>query len=103
MPSLYVIHRDGSETRIEARIGASVMENIRDSGIDELHAICGGNCSCTTCHVYISEALNLQTMESDEHELLDASTHRKPSSRLSCQIKFASEYDGMKVQIAPED
>jgi 2Fe-2S ferredoxin len=103
MPHLYVVRRDGSETKIEAKIGASVMENIRDAGIDELYAVCGGNCSCATCHVYITEPLHLLPIDGDEIELLDSSKHRKTSSRLSCQIKFTESHDGMKLRIAPED
>jgi 2Fe-2S ferredoxin len=42
-------------------------------------------------------------MSGDEDELLDTSEHRAATSRLSCQILFAAELDGLRVQIAPED
>lgn len=32
------------------------METIRDAGVDELLALCGGCCSCATCHVYVDAA-----------------------------------------------
>ena len=105
MPQLIVVARDGSERAVEARAGWSVMENIRDNGIDELLALCGGCCSCATCHVHVDPdwAGRLKPMKADEDDLLDTSDHRVATSRLSCQILFAPELDGLRVTIAPED
>ncbi len=81
------------------------MEALRDGGIDELLALCGGCCSCATCHVRIaSEYLaRLPAMTTDESDLLDSSDHRTAQSRLSCQIIISDDLEGMKVEIAPED
>jgi 2Fe-2S ferredoxin len=81
------------------------MENIREHGFDELLALCGGCLSCATCHVHVDPewADKLKPMSRDEDDLLDTSDHRVPTSRLSCQILFSAELDGLKVQIAPED
>ena len=105
MPSLTVITRDGAETMVEGKAGHSVMEIIRDHGIDELLALCGGCCSCATCHVHVDEAWlgSLKPMSADEDDLLDSSDHRAPGSRLSCQIAFGEALDGLRVTIAPED
>ena len=105
MPRLIVVARDGSEHEVEARAGWSVMENIRDNGFDELLALCGGCCSCATCHVHVDPEWlpALPPMGADEDDLLDTTDHRVESSRLSCQIKFRPELDGLRVQIAPED
>ena len=105
MPQLTIVGRDGRETTIEAKSGWSVMENIRDAGFDELLALCGGCCSCATCHVHVDEEWlgRLPPMERDEDELLDSSDHRRPNSRLSCQIEFEPALDGLRVRIAPED
>ncbi|MDB5687700.1 MAG: ferredoxin, partial [Rhizorhabdus sp.] len=35
--------------------------------------------------------------------LLDGSTHRNETSRLSCQVIVSDDLDGMRVTIAPED
>jgi ferredoxin, 2Fe-2S len=105
MPVIIVRTRDGAEKAIKARAGFSVMEIIRDAGFDELLALCGGCCSCATCHVQVDgEWLDkLSEMSADEDDLLDSSDHRTPASRLSCQISFSPELDGMRVTIAPED
>ncbi|WP_116091521.1 2Fe-2S iron-sulfur cluster-binding protein [Sphingomonas crusticola] len=105
MPKLIVVTREGEEREIEGDVGLSVMEVIRDAGIDELLALCGGCCSCATCHVHVDPAFadRLPVMSDDENELLAISDDRDETSRLSCQIDFSDALDGMKVTIAAED
>lgn len=105
MPNLIVVTRDGTEHTVDATPGLSVMEVIRDHGFDELLALCGGNCSCATCHVHVDPdfAAKLRPMSEDEDDLLDSASDRDATSRLSCQILFTAELDGMKVRIAEED
>ena len=105
MPKLIVVNRAGEETTVEVGQGLTVMEAIRDNGFDELLALCGGCCSCATCHVHVDPAFadKLPKMTVDEDDLLDSSDHRDATSRLSCQLPFTDELDGMKVTIAQED
>ena len=105
MADLIIRTRDGTEHVVQGRVGWTVMENIRDNGFDELLALCGGCCSCATCHVHVDEQWlpALPPMGADEDDLLDTSDHRRPNSRLSCQISYSEALDGLSVQIAPED
>ncbi|MEA3262799.1 MAG: 2Fe-2S iron-sulfur cluster-binding protein [Pseudomonadota bacterium] len=105
MPKLVVVNRAGEEKTVEASAGLSVMEAIRDNGFDELLALCGGCCSCATCHIHVDAdwAAKLPAMSEDENDLLDSSDHRGETSRLSCQIQLTDALDGLKVIIAPED
>lgn len=105
MPEIIVTDRSGSETSLNFAANLSLMEAIRDSGIDEMAAICGGCCSCATCHVYVDQPYfsKLNAMSEDESDLLDSSEARRDSSRLSCQILLTDEMSGMRVTIAPED
>ncbi len=105
MPKLTVVNRDGEESTIEVEDGLTVMEAIRDNGFDELLALCGGCCSCATCHIHVDAGAmdKLPTMSEDEDDLLESSDHRNETSRLSCQIPFTADLDGLKVTIAPED
>ncbi|MET0546154.1 MAG: 2Fe-2S iron-sulfur cluster-binding protein [Caulobacterales bacterium] len=105
MPRLVVITRDEKTHEIAGKNNVSVMETIRDNGFDELLALCGGCCSCATCHVYVDEAFQalLPEMSPDENDLLDSSSHRTGASRLSCQLLLSDALDGLKVKIAPED
>ena len=105
MPTLTIVTRDGSERTVEGRIGWTVMENIRDNGFDELLALCGGCCSCATCHVHLDEQWfsRVGPRKPDEDDLLDTSDHKIATSRLSCQIEYSEALDGLRVRIAPED
>ena len=81
------------------------MEAIRNSGIDELLALCGGCCSCATCHVHVDQAFAglLPPLGEDESDLLDSSQYRNDTSRLACQLICGPETDGLRVTIAPEE
>ena len=105
MPKLVVVNRAGVEQEVEAANGVSVMEAIRDAGFDELLALCGGCCSCATCHVYVDPAFagKVDALSEDENDLLDSTDHRTENSRLSCQLHISDAVDGLRVTIAPED
>jgi 2Fe-2S ferredoxin len=83
----------------------SLMEAIRDAGVDELLALCGGCASCATCHVYVdlADLPRLAPMTGDEDDLLDSSQYRMENSRLSCQIPFGAMLHGLRIVIAPDD
>ena len=105
MPKLIVTTRTGEERTLDGESGLSVMEVIRDGGIDELLALCGGCCSCATCHVHIDPTFlpKLKPMSEDENDLLDSTSDRDATSRLSCQIAWGPALDGLRVTIAAED
>ena len=105
MPQIVVINQAGEEKTVEAQHGRTLMEVIRDNGFDELLALCGGCCSCATCHVHIDPAYvaKLPAMTEDENDLLDSSDHRDEYSRLSCQVPVTDDLDGLRVTIAQED
>ena len=105
MPSLIVVDREGTAHALEAENGLTLMEVIRDNGFDELLALCGVCCSCATCHVHVDPDFlgRLPAMSMDEDDLLESSDHRAANSRLSCQLPFTGDLDGLRVTIAPED
>jgi 2Fe-2S ferredoxin len=104
MPTIHVFTREGTKRSIAANAGTSVMETIRDSGINGILAICGGNLSCATCHVYVDEASldKFPKIGDAENDLLDGADSRQPNSRLSCQITVNDKIDGVTFSIAPE-
>jgi 2Fe-2S ferredoxin len=104
MARMIVVDRDGKEHEIEARPGLKIMEILRelDYGVA---AICGGLCSCATCHVYVDEiwVSRLPKPQSDELDLLkELPDYRDATSRLSCQVEFTESLSGIKVGIAPD-
>ena len=104
MTLLRVIDRDGKEHQVEGKTGLKVMETLRDLDYG-VAAICGGMCSCATCHVYIDPQWQdrLPPPMSDERELLNELSQCEPNSRLSCQIELTAELDGLRVTIAPDE
>jgi len=105
MPKIVVVNQSGEETTLDAPTGRTLMEVIRDNGFDELLALCGGCCSCATCHVHIDPAHvdKLAKMSEDENDLLDSSDHRNEFSRLSCQVPVTDALEGARITIAQED
>ncbi|EQD71159.1 Ferredoxin domain protein [mine drainage metagenome] len=104
MAVLRVIDRDGTEHRVDGKVGLKVMETLRELEYG-VAAICGGMCSCATCHVYVDPDWRDRLPEpmADECELLTDLTHYEENSRLSCQIEFTPELDGLRVTIAPDE
>lgn len=104
MTTLQVIDRDGVSHEVEAKPGLKVMEVLRelDYGVA---AICGGMCSCATCHIYVSpEWLNkLPPPMSDECDLLSELSHQRENSRLSCQVEITAALSGLEVTIAEDE
>lgn len=105
MSSIFVTLRSGEEVEIPSETGFSLMETVRNAGYDELLALCGGCCSCATCHVYVDDAFvdELPEIAEDEDDLLDSSSYRRTNSRLACQIPVTPALDGIRIVIPPED
>ena len=102
MPSITFVHPDGRAQRIEASNGESAMQAATRHDISGILAECGGNAMCATCHVYVDEAwvARLPAMGGDEDALLDgAAAERRTNSRLSCQIRFAADLDGLVLSL----
>lgn len=104
MITINVTDREGRTHTVEGRPNDKLMEVLRefDWGVA---AICGGMCSCATCHVYIDENWldAFPQREMDEEELLEFLDYFQPNSRLSCQLELRDQHDGLVVKLAPEE
>ncbi len=105
MPTLEITDLAGNVTSLDAKSGETLMEALRDNGYDDILAICGGVCSCSSCHCYIEDDWKekLDTPSEDEVQLVSSTEHYKGNSRLSCQVTLTDDMDGMKVTIAQQD
>jgi len=101
---LHVVDRNGEAHDIEASPGGSLMETLREEEWG-VAAICGGMCSCATCHVYIAPewADKVPERQSDESDLLAELQFRQQSSRLSCQVRLTDALNGLSLTLAPEE
>ena len=100
-----VTDREGNTHSVAFNDGDSLMESIRDAGVRDILALCGGCCSCATCHVYVDDEWRetVGPAAGDESDLLETSAFNTTRSRLSCQIELAARLDGLSSTIAPED
>lgn len=105
MAKIHVTDRSGRKIEIDAQEGLSLMEPLRELD-DGVEALCGGMCSCSTCHVFVDPAWagKLSPPKDDELELLQGSEcYREGESRLACQIRITPELEGLVVTIAPAE
>ncbi|MDA1284295.1 MAG: 2Fe-2S iron-sulfur cluster-binding protein [Proteobacteria bacterium] len=101
--NILVTDHSGHEHELEATPGFTIMEIIRDAGLD-LEAICSGCCACATCHCYLNEEWldKLNKADDDEESMLDQAYEVKKNSRLTCQLTFSEELNGMKLTLGPK-
>lgn len=96
--------REGQEHSIDAASDRPLMEALRDA--DLVTGICGGMCSCGTCHVYVAQAWldKLPPKGPDEEMMLEGIgelVEVRGNSRLSCQIPVADDLAGLELEIGP--
>jgi ferredoxin, 2Fe-2S len=101
MPAITYITTNGSERRIDAPNGISLMQLALSNGIPGIIGECGGVMSCATCHVYVDEAWygRLAPPQQSELDMLEFADEPSPLSRLGCQIKVRDELDGLVVRV----
>ena len=104
MPKITYIDQDGTSRVFEAPVGDTVMECAVDHQVDEIVAACGGNCSCSTCHIYVDDAWieAVGPRHEEEEFTLEYGIDVRPNSRLSCQIEVTEELDGLVVHLPAE-
>lgn len=98
-----VIDRQGELRELEAVEGWRLMEILRDYRVG-IEGTCGGACDCATCHVVIDEAWAGKLFPPREEELdkLDELPLIEKTSRLSCQIIWSEELDGLSLSLPAE-
>ncbi|MDR1828057.1 MAG: 2Fe-2S iron-sulfur cluster binding domain-containing protein [Methylobacteriaceae bacterium] len=102
MGVIYVTDREGERHELEALEGWRVMEIMRDWELP-VEGLCGGCLECATCHVYVAPEWEdkLTPPSAEEEAQLDQTPNTKSTSRLSCQIIWSEELDGLEVTLAP--
>ena len=101
MPKITFIDHSGRSHTVEAEIDHTVMETALKHNVPGIVGECGGACACATCHVYVDEAWQkvAGTPSEMEEDMLDFAYAVRPESRLSCQLRVNSAYDGLIVRI----
>ena len=104
MAKIQVIDSQGEMKEHEIEEGLSLMEHLVDQGYDEIQAVCGGGCSCATCHVLITrEAGDLGEVEEVERMVMEMTeNYDETRSRLSCKIELDESHNGLEVTLVSE-
>lgn len=104
MIKLTVTDREGQTHAIEGAAGDRLMEVLREHAWG-VAAICGGMCSCGTCHVFLEPDWldKFPPQDVDEEDLLDMLEFSASNSRLSCQLTLGPEHDGVRLELAPDE
>lgn len=92
--------RSGELLTLSCQPGDGLMQVLAES--DLVDAVCGGECSCATCQVYIEPTWlpRLPPQHDQERELLNELLNANEHSRLACQLVLTEQLDGLEVQIA---
>jgi 2Fe-2S ferredoxin len=105
MPTIHVTDRAGGVHRVEVQSEVSLMLLLKQDAGLSIAALCGGNCACATCHVFVADEWlhRLAPADETEREVIGQLAFSGPRSRLACQIAFNSSLDGLTVELAPEE
>ena len=101
MPQIVFIEFNGTEHRVDAPVGDTVMQAATHHMVPGIIADCGGNCACATCHVYIEEPWSAQMNppSKEEKDMIDCALHVTPASRLGCQVQVTEKLEGLVVRL----
>src|SRR4051794_21732900 len=93
-----LIDRAGQRHDLEAVAGWRLMEILRDYRVG-IEGVCGGACDCATSPVITDAAWaeKFYPPREDELDKLDELPLMDPTSRLSCQIIWTEELDGLTL------
>ena len=102
---LNVIDREGKKTSIDIEEGTNIRDAIEEKISPENYGVCGGNCNCGTCQIYVdkNDFKKLKNLEKDEISILETLAEEpNVNSRLACQVELKKEYNNITVTIAKE-
>ena len=103
MANFHVTAHNGETHTLEGVEGWRLMELLRDYKMG-VEGICGGQADCASCHIYVDPDWvgRLPELRDNEEAKLDELSSWEENSRLSCQIIWGEELDGLTLTVAPD-
>lgn len=95
------VRSDGTFDReVEAPAGSILLE-VAQGADQPLEGTCGGQMSCSTCHVIVApdDFSRLAPASEEEEYMLDLAGGAGPTSRLACQIRLTEEIGALTVRM----
>ena len=101
MTRVTYIEAGGTEHTVDVGEQSSLMEGAILNDVPGIIGLCGGICSCATCHCYISSdwAEKLQPPSEGELTMLERAFDRRPDGRLGCQVVVTDAMEGIVVNL----
>lgn len=95
------IQPDGEEKTVTVEPGFTLMEAALFNGVDGIQGLCGGVCSCATCHIALDADVLAKIAEATdgEAEMLELLDDHVATSRLGCQISASETLNGARIRI----
>jgi 2Fe-2S ferredoxin len=98
MIKITYVNHDGARHAVALEAGMTLMEGAVLNFVPGVEGVCGGLCSCGTCHCYLPEAWPALAPPAEaEAALLGARVDRRPGSRLGCQVVVTPQCDGLEI------
>lgn len=104
MTAITYVEHDGTEHTVEVDEGMNLMEGATLNMVPGLDGMCGGICSCATCHCYIETPWSdgIPVAAPGEVRMLEKAKYLQANSRLGCQVNVTAAMEGMKVYLPQE-
>jgi len=101
VPKITFVTAEGESIDVDGRPGETVMLAALVGMVPGIEAVCGGACSCGTCHVYVDPQWRDAVGEPRDLEagMLEGVDNVTDASRLCCQIQIVDQLDGLVVRV----
>lgn len=98
---IFLTDADGRRLTLRGKPGEILMRVAARNAVSGIDAECGGSCACATCHVIVDEDwfAKVGTPGEVEDAVLEMVPDRRPTSRLSCQLRLNASLDGLSVSV----
>ena len=85
--------------------GMTLMEVALINSVPGIIGMCGGICSCATCHIHLADEwiARLPAASNEEREMVEVLTQGNRLSRLGCQVSVTDDMDGLIVRVAKSE
>lgn len=105
MTSITYLPIDGTPIHADIMPDMTLMELALINDVPGILGLCGGICSCATCHVHVADDWidRLPPRSAEENDMVEALSHATRGSRLGCQVRIDDAMDGLVISVAPPE
>jgi ferredoxin, 2Fe-2S len=101
MVAIIYVEHDGTEHPVDVDEEMSLMEGATLNMVPGIEGMCGGICSCATCHCFVAltDQQGMPEVSEGEEQMLEGVAERRGESRLGCQIPVTASMAGLRVHL----